>query len=68
MKRAILLILALGCGGQAQNDPVPFGWCCDGLCGLSASESEYFEECSCDGAERAGDGIGRGECIEPLTE
>jgi hypothetical protein len=66
----IALLLLVACGGEAASpvDVAPFGWCCDGYCGLSANESDYFEQCTCDGAERPGDGSGRGECVEPLTD
>lgn len=74
---AVIAVLALlviglgGCGGAAEHSESaepPFGWCCDGFCGLSANESNYFEQCACDGYETGGDGVGRGECVEPLTD
>lgn len=65
----LLLGLGLACGGEApQVDPAPFGWCCDGICGLTANESDDFEQCFCAGIEQPGDGDGRGECVEPLTD
>jgi len=68
---SLVLVALAGCGGEARNisaSEEPFGWCCDDFCGLSARDSEYFTECTCAGIETGGDGVGRGECIEPLTE
>jgi hypothetical protein len=59
-------LLLLACGGS--SEPEPFGWCCDGYCGLTANESAYFERCECDGVVERPEGDKRGECVEPLTE
>jgi hypothetical protein len=62
-KRLVLgLLLCLGCAGSA-DQPEPFGWCCDGLCGLGADDAMLFETCSCDGVVRPVPET-RGECIE----
>lgn len=64
-----LSAILFGCGGDAASAaPAPFGWCCEDFCGLSGSESEYFEQCSCDGIVTGANGVGRGECVEPLTK
>jgi hypothetical protein len=66
-RRAIAVLLLLACGGAASGGddypgPDP-GWCCDGLCGLSAEDSEAFDVCTCEASERATQGPGRGECL-----
>jgi hypothetical protein len=60
---ALLFVLLLcvdgwGCGGQSTPDDLG-GWCCDGLCGLTAEEKQLFDRCTCDGVVLA-----NGECLE----
>jgi hypothetical protein len=63
MTRALLL-LAMACGGSADSPELPEpGWCCDGLCGLWASETAELERCVCDAVVRRPEGSGRGECL-----
>lgn len=63
---AVLFMLALcvdgwGCGGSADaaEDPFQDGWCCDGICGITAQELAEldWQECTCNGIARAD-----GEC------
>lgn len=63
MKR-LLLVLALACGGSAddRDGPEP-GWCCEGVCGLTGEESSVFTSCSCDASVRPSEAM-RGECTE----
>lgn len=70
----VVLLLSVdgwGCAGHAQDiaptpepDAAGFGWCCDGICGLSAIEADLFEQCFCAGAERPAPGASIGECVE----
>jgi hypothetical protein len=71
----VLLILCVdgwGCAGHAgdaysaepPSEPEEFGWCCDGLCGLSGEQADLFEQCFCVGAERPRAEGGYGECVE----
>lgn len=39
------------------------GWCCDGVCGLTAEEADEFTECTCEAPVRRSDGPGKGECL-----
>lgn len=68
-RRLIWALFVLACGGNAVGpQEEPFGWECEGFSGLTARDAEYFEVCSCSGIELRGDGVGRGECVKPLTD
>lgn len=67
MKHILLLAVIVACGGSA-TEAEPFGWCCEGFCGLTGADTAYFETCTCDGLVRSSDAGGRGECVDPLTD
>lgn len=67
MKRVLLAAVLLRCGGAAAGGEEPeLGWCCEGICGLWASEAVVFGTCTCEGAETASGPAGRGECVPRL--
>lgn len=63
----LLLLLCVngwGCGGATERtDPQLFGWCCDGICGLTADEASLFETCECSGIVHPVPDT-RGACLE----
>jgi hypothetical protein len=65
-----LLGLLGGCGGQADSgaaEAEPFGWCCEGVCGLDPIEADPYERCECPGGYIHPVLGTRGQCL-PLTE
>jgi hypothetical protein len=62
IERMLMVLLFLGCAGSA-DDAEAFGWCCDGVCGLSAEDANNFARCTCDGIVRPVPGT-PGACIE----
>lgn len=65
-----ILALLVACGGAHGDDLFPEhpeqpdpGWCCDGVCGLTAAEADEFTECTCEAPVRRSDGPGKGECL-----
>lgn len=55
---AVLLLALLACGGKAESAPEYVGgWCCDGLCELSAEQKARMHACTCNGIAKAD-----GEC------
>ncbi len=69
MRRFLMLAVLVACGGEAAaggGEAPELGWCCEGLCGLWASEAVVFQVCTCDGAETLQGPAGRGECVPVL--
>lgn len=70
MKYVLILgLLMVGCGGSVSTsdarEPAPeSGWCCDGVCGMSAADHElalsFGYTCTCDGVVMGADR----ECVE----
>lgn len=63
-----IVLLLVACGGAHDDDLFPDrsepdpGWCCDGVCGLTAEEADEFTECVCNAPVRRPEAPGKGEC------
>jgi hypothetical protein len=56
-------LLLVACGSSPNAEQPEPGWCCEGLCGLWAEETETFRICTCDAVVRRPEPGARGECL-----